>query len=221
MTEKEAIALRHSVRSYLPQPIEKEKLELLRQEVARCNEAGHLHIQLVTDDPVAFSGRMAHYGKFSQVNNYLALVGRKEAGFEERLGYYGQRLALLIQTLGMNSCWVALTYSKTERIELSKEERLPAVMAFGYGATQGVAHKSKAIEKVASGAEPWPDWFRNGVEAALLAPTAINQQRFHFTLRGEKVQARAGLGLNTHVDLGIAKYHFEVGSGRDHTVWVD
>ena len=68
---------------------------------------------------------------------------------------------------------------------------------------------------------PAPYWFRKGVEAALLAPTAMNQQKFKFTLRGDTVSAKAGMGFYTKVDLGIVKYHFELGAGRDRFRWAE
>lgn len=64
-----------------------------------------------------------------------------------------------------------------------------------------------------------PDWFKSGVEAALLAPTAMNQQKFTFALDGEKVSAKAGKGFYSKIDLGIAKYHFEIGAGKDTFRW--
>ena len=93
------------------------------------------------------------------------------------------------------------------------------MIALGYGATQGAPRKSKTAADV-SRAENAPEWFTKGVEAALLAPTAVNQQKFFLTLRGDKVSARAGLGFFSKVDLGIVKYHFELGSGRDASVWM-
>ena len=65
-----------------------------------------------------------------------------------------------------------------------------------------------------------PDWYRQGVEAALLAPTAVNQQKFRFALRGGKVEAKTlPFAPCGKIDLGIVKYHFELGSGKDHEVW--
>ena len=103
---------RHSVRQYEDKPISAEILAELKQEIAACNQESGLHIQLVTDEPKAFDGFMAHYGKFSGVKNYLALVGPKGGGLDEKCGYYGERLVLKAQALGLNSCWVALTYRK-------------------------------------------------------------------------------------------------------------
>lgn len=64
-----------------------------------------------------------------------------------------------------------------------------------------------------------PDWFRKGVEAALLAPMAMNQQKFFLTLAGERVLAKAGTGFCTKMDLGIVKYHFEIGAGEGAFRW--
>jgi hypothetical protein len=75
------------------------------------------------------------------------------------------------------------------------------------------------MEKLTQVSGETPDWFRRGMEAVLLAPTAVNQQKFTFSLEGNRVIAKAGLGFYTKIDLGIAKYHFEVGAGRDHFVW--
>ena len=60
-----------------------------------------------------------------------------------------------------------------------------------------------------------PEWFRNGMEAAMLAPTAVNQQKFLFTLDDDIVTAERTGGMYSLVDLGIVKYHFEIGSGKE------
>ena len=64
-----------------------------------------------------------------------------------------------------------------------------------------------------------PRWFRSGVAAALLAPTAMNQQKFYLTLSEDKVTAKAKAGFYTKLDLGIVKYHFELGAGKDNFKW--
>lgn len=215
MTLEQAMAERHSVRSYTDAPISAEAKEALSQAIAECNREGKLHIQLVTDEPKAFDGFMAHYGKFSGVRNYLAMIGPKGDDLEEKCGYYGEKLVLTAQQLGLNTCWVAMTYKKIKSaFQIGPGEKLCVVIALGYGATQGVAHKSKPLAEIAKAEGEMPDWFRRGAEAALLAPTAMNQQKFTFTLAGDKVNATPGSGFYTKIDLGIAKYHFELGAGR-------
>jgi len=220
MNLSEAMYQRHSVRSYLEKPLPPEVEAALRQEVRQCNKESGLHIQLVTNEPKAFSGRLAHYGKFRGVTSYLVLVGKKGPRLEETCGYYGEKLVLWMQCQGLNSCWVALTYDKIPgAYTVSPGEKLCLVIALGYGANQGILHRSKAAEEVMEWVDPMPRWFRSGVEAALLAPTAMNQQKFRFVQDGNAVTAKAGFGPYTKIDLGIAKYHFELGAGKENFIW--
>lgn len=213
-----AMQERNSVRSYLPKPIEAELIEKLQAEVTACNNEGGLNIQLVVNEPKAFDSFMARYGKFSGVNNYVALIGKK--GDDEKIGYYGERLVILAQALGLNTCWVAMTYKKIKTaFKVCEGEKLYCVLALGYGATKGVKHKSKTVDKVVGEANDAPEWFFNGVNAALLAPTAMNQQKFTFSYGGGKVAVKKGSGFYTKIDLGIVKYHFELGAGKDNFTW--
>ncbi|MGN1013878.1 MAG: nitroreductase family protein [Butyricicoccus sp.] len=216
MTVQEAMTARHSVRQYESKPLEPELIAALQAEVDACNRESGLHIQLVTNEPKAFDGFMAHYGKFRGVSNYFALVGKKGADLDEKCGYYGERLVLLAQRLGLNTCWVALTYKKIKTaFQIAPGETLCVVIAVGYGATQGMPHTSKPASSVSNLTPDSPDWFRNGVQAALLAPTAMNQQKFRLIQDGSTVSAVPGRGFYTKVDLGIVKYHFELGAGTE------
>ncbi|MBP1559742.1 MAG: nitroreductase [Oscillospiraceae bacterium] len=221
MNQIEIMKARHSVRQYKDQPIEADLIKILTDEINVCNEKSGLHIQLVTNEPKAFDGFMAHYGKFNGVTNYIAMIGKKGNDLEEKCGYYGERVVLLAQRLGLNTCWVAMTYNKIKTaFTINNGEKLCIVIAIGYGETQGVPHKSKPAESVMKADKPVPQWFQNGIDAALLAPTAMNQQKFVFYLSGNKVSVKAGVGFYTKLDLGIVKYHFELGAGKDKFDWI-
>ncbi len=208
----DAITSRHSVRSYIDKPIEKELCDNLLKYIDNCNEESGFHFQLVTNEPKAFDCFLAHYGKFNNVTNYIALIGKKDE--DEKIGYYGEKIVLKAQMLGLNTCWVALSYKKVkDAFIIANNEKLYVVIALGYGSTQGLAHKSKKYDEVTS-VKNAPQWFEKGVNAALLAPTAMNQQKFAITLDGDKVSFIAKRGFYTKLDLGIVKYHFEIGSGR-------
>lgn len=220
MTVMEAASARHSVRQYLDQPLLPETVTALSEEVQSCNRESGLHIQLAINEPKAFSGFMARYGKFSGVANYFALVGKADTDLQEKCGYWGERLVLKAQQLGLNTCWVALTFSKVKSAyTLNNGEKLVAVIALGYGVTQGSFHKSKSIDEVVKADGPLPDWFQAGMGSVLLAPTAMNQQKFLFTLAGNQVFAQATGGFYSKIDLGIVKYHFEIGAGKEHFQW--
>lgn len=211
----DAIKQRHSVRQYLDTPIEDDILNELKNEIEECNKESGLHIQLVTNEPKAFDSFMAHYGKFSGVENYIVLVGKKDKKLDELCGYYGERLVIKAQQLGLNTCWVAMTYKKIpSAFVINKGEKLTVVISIGYGKTQGASHKIKTIEQVSNVSDDTPEWFKAGVELALLAPTAMNQQKFKITYNDENVILKAGVGFYSKVDLGIVKYHFEIGANR-------
>lgn len=215
----EAMRARHSVRAYEQREIEGEIKDMLEDKIAELNGRSGLHIQLITHEPKAFDSPMAHYGKFSGVTDYIAMIGKKGADLEEKCGYYGEKLVLFAQQLGLNTCWVAVSYKKIKTAYmLDAGEKLCIVIAIGYGKTQGVPHKSKAPSEVADMGNV-PEWFKKGVEAALLAPTAVNQQKFFFAIADGKVSAKAGRGFYSRIDLGIAKCHFELGAGKKNFNW--
>ena len=228
MTLLEAIEARHSVRAYKNQPLSEDIVKVLEEEIAKLNREGQLHIQLILNEPKAFQGTLAKYGRFRNVTSYIVMAGRQAHDLDERVGYYGEHLVLLAQTLGLNTCWVGLSYSKVPgTYVLDEGEKIACYIAVGYGETQGAGHKIKTVEQVSDVSDITPSWFRKGVEAALLAPTAVNQQKFSFEYLGMKdnrhqVRAKKGFSLigYTRMDLGIAKYHFEIGAGKENFDWV-
>lgn len=221
MNISDAIKARHSVRQYLNQPLKATTIETLSAEVARCNQEGELNIQLVIDEPKAFTGFMASYGRFSGARNYFVMVGKDTPDLEERIGYYGEQLVLRAQRLGLNTCWAGATYSKRKaHINVGPGEKFICLIALGYGATQGTPHASRPLKSFYKPKGDKPDWFIRGVDAAILAPTAANQQSFQFILEGENtVKAKNLGGMYSNLDLGIVKYHFEIGAGKENFVW--
>ena len=233
MTLLEAIDERHSVRRYIDRPIEPEKVSALRDAIAKINSATGLNVQLVLEEPRAFASGVWKYGQFDGVRNYFVMAGPKGREAEEAVGYHGEALVLLAQTLGLRTCWVGLTYTKTPgAFTLRPGDTLHCVISLGYGENDGVQHPLRPAEEfyetsagfgAASGtAAAPPEWFLRGIEAARLAPTAINQQKFRFSLRGPRtVRAVALFSMvgYTHIDLGIAKLHFELAAGRENFDW--
>lgn len=132
------------------------------------------------------------------------------------MGYYGEKLVLYAQTIGLNTCWVYLTYKKVKNAYvLKKGKKLGLVIAVGYGETQGKSRKSKTLEQISTAGNP-PEWYLNGIEAALLAPIAMNKQKFSFSLDGNKVKLEAASGTCIKIDSGIVKFHFEIDDGKEN-----
>lgn len=223
MTLLEAIENRHSIRRYIERPLTEDMAEVLKTKIDELNEAGYLHIQLIQNEPKAYRGVFA-YGKFSGITNYFVLAGRRADDLDERIGYYGEQLVLFAQTLGLNTCWTGLSYSKVRNTySLDSGEKIACYIAVGYGDSQGVSHKTKSLSEVSNADEKTPQWFNDGVRAALLAPTAVNQQKFFFEYKGgNKVEARRLFSMigYTQMDLGIAKCHFEIGAQPETIEWV-
>ncbi len=218
----EAMKARHSVRAYKNKPLEPAVKAELQRAIDEVNKESGLHMQLVIDEPKAFESKLATYGMFSGVTNYIALVGKKSADLEEKCGYYGEKIVLRAQQLGLHTCWVALTYKKIPGVfRIAPDEKLTVVISVGYGVHAGKAHKSKSAAQVSNLDADSPAWFKNGVEAALLAPTAINQQQFVLTRSGNTVAAKAKFGPHSKMDLGIVKYHFELGAGKENFTWAE
>lgn len=222
MTLQEAVEARHSVRAYTDRPLSDEFIGVLNNKIAELNDESGLHIQLVCNEPKAFSGIIAKYGKFRCVQNYIVMAGVKSDTLDEQIGYYGELLVLTAQTLGLNTCWVGLSYTKVPGTYILNEgEIIRAYIAIGYGETQGVGHKVKSVSQVSNASDQTPTWFRRGVESALLAPTAVNQQKFFFEYVDGAVRAHRKMSLIgfTQIDLGIVKCHFEVGAGTQNFEW--
>ena len=209
----EVMKSRHSVRQYTDKKIESDKRSVLNELALECNSESGMNIQIIYDEPKCFDSFMAHYGKFSGCKNYIAVVGKKGKDLDEKAGYYGEKLVLKAQELGLNTCWVAMTHGKSAA-KIKKGEKLAIIISLGYGENQGVAHKSKQLSDVCSQTDGLPAWFAEGMEAVMLAPTAMNQQKFKFTLNGDQVKAIATGGFYSKIDLGIVKYHFEAVSGH-------
>lgn len=216
MTIMEAMEARHSVRAYKDIPIEKEKQDQLAAFADGVNRESGLNIEVRFDDPAGFDTRLAHYGLFTNISNYIVLKGKKTADFDFDCGYYGEKIVLYAQQLGLNTCWTAMTFNKKMvKTLVPAGETLCMAIALGYGETQGKPHKGKTLYDVIDVKGGMPEWFVEGVNAALLAPTAVNQQKFCFSLEGEEPSIRVkGFGSYTKVDLGIAAYHFDAVTGK-------
>ena len=207
----EIMKARHSVRQYKDQAIESSKRAEIDALVEAVNAESKLSVQVFYDEPKCFDSFMAHYGKFENVSNYIAIAGNKNE--QEKAGYYGEKIVLKCQELGLNTCWVAMTHGKS-KAQIKRGQKLLIIISLGYGKTQGVPHKGKSIAELGK-ADQSTEWFDRGMEAVSLAPTAVNQQKFFFELKDGIVTAKNLGGFYSQINLGIAKYHFEAVTGHE------
>lgn len=220
MTIKEAIEKRHMVRQYTSKAIPKDIVELLHARIDENNKKYHLYLALVVGNSDGI-GSMAKLLLSKTVNNYIILAGTDTLELDEKLGYCGADLILYAQTLGLNTWWVGGMFNGKGALKnLNRQDvRVNGVIAIGYGKTQGVPHKSKTAAEISVYNGDAPQWFVDGVNALLYAPTALNKQPYVVKGNGNKVSISTGDGHFSGIDLGIGKYHFEVGAGRENFEW--
>ena len=215
---RQAMSERHTVRRYLDKSLEADVLARVRECLRVANERFGTDVRLVTDDASAFNAAL-RLVLAKGVRNYFVLAGGEDATLHERLGMASAELMLRCQTLGLNTWWVGGTFSRKAVAAMVPGEVMVGIVAVGYGATQGRPHKSKTPAEVSSYEGTAPAWFTAGVEAALLAPTALNRQAFTIRGSGNVVEASYAPGAFSGEDLGIVKYHFELGAGAGNFRW--
>lgn len=221
MTIKEAIKERHMVRQYTDKTIPADIVESLNARITENNKKYNLHLALVVGNSDGI-GSMAKLLLSKTVNNYIVLAGVDAPNLDEKLGYCGADLILYAQTLGLNTWWVGGMFNGKGALKNlnNKNVRVNGVIAIGYGKTQGAPHRSKTAAEISRYNGKTPQWFVDGVDALLYAPTALNKQPYVVSGDGNKVSISAGNGHFSGIDLGIGKYHFEVGAGKENFEWI-
>lgn len=187
---KEAMSVRHMVRKYTDKAIPADRMALLNARISENNSTYGLNLILVTGNSDGLGG-MAKLLLAKGVNNYFVLAGADTKDLDEKLGYCG-----------------------------ADNIRVNGIIAVGYGTTGGAPHKSKTADEISEYKGTAPKWFENGVAALLLAPTALNKQAFKVSGDGNKVSIVCDNGHFAGIDLGIGKYHFELGAGKDNFEWM-
>ena len=218
MDEMQAAMERHSVRKYTTEPLSEEHVRALEDAIDEINREANLSARLVLNEPKGFGNLILKTIGFRNCVNYIAMIGPNDGSLNERCGYYGERLVLLAQSLGLRTCWALLCNKK--QIKVGDGERFAIGISVGYGENDGVPHKDKPIEEIADLTDA-PEWFRKGLECVMLAPSGRNKQPISFSQKDGKVSVHYNANNLTRVDCGIAKYHFELGAGKDNFEWSD
>ena len=220
MITVETIRERHSVREYDGKPLARAEFDALGAVVEECARESGLDIQLVGDNPEVFNV-IARFGLIRECRTHVAfVVDDAKAGdvaADEAIGYWGQRIVLAAQDMGLNTCWCALCSRKKSRAVVTPEKKIRLVIAVGHGKTQGFSRKTKSVEALSSvECAKGPAWFAEAMEAAQLAPTAMNNQNFKITLLSDGKTVRIDApqsGLNV-IDEGIVRCNFEIAANE-------
>ena len=226
MTLTEAVLQRRSVRRYLPTPIPPARQTQLRKTIEQINRRSGLHIQLICDHPDPFASFVSTYGMLKGVRNYLIFAGpAADEHLEEKCGYYGEEIILTATAMGLGTCWVGGTFSKKKLADvLQPGEKPVCVASIGYPEEMRTgSRRSKTIQQLSSSPADAPAWFAAAMESVCRAPSAINRQGVHFTMDADRsvTVRRSAKGPFSLMDLGIAKYHFEIGAHGGIWTWGD
>ena len=225
MITVETIRERHSVREYDGKPLARAEFDALGAVVEECARESGLDIQLVGDNPEVFNV-IARFGLIRGCRTHVAFVvdDAKARGVaaDEAIGYWGQKIVLAAQDMGLNTCWCALCSRKKSRAVVAPGKKIRLIIAVGHGKTQGFSRKTKSVEALSSvECVKAPAWFAAAMEAAQLAPTAMNNQNFKITLLSDGKTVRIDApqsGLNV-IDEGIVRCNFEIAANEAGADW--
>lgn len=218
MTLKEAMWQRHTVRKYEDRTLSIEDTQLIEARINELNQKYGLQLKLIINNKLALNTFIKLFLSRG-VSNYIVLAAENINKSGEDLGYCGADIMLYAQTLGLNTWWIGGTFSRKNVAKVAGSSDMLGIIAIGYGTVQGHAHRSKTAEEVSEYKGEAPEWFKEGVKAALLAPTALNRQAFHIEGEDNRVSIRYDKGMCDKENLGIIKYHFELGAGSDNFIW--
>ena len=213
---------RHTVRKYLNKPLDMDLIGLLNDRIKQNNCVYNLTFKLVTNNADGLSS-LARLMSNNSVQNYIILAGKDNSDLDKKIGYCGADLILYAQSLGLNTWWCGGMFNGKNALKHldNKAVRVNGVIAIGYGKTQGVPHKSKTADQVSHYKGDAPGWFKSGIKALLLAPSALNRQPYIVNGEGNKVSFKVKNGTFSQVDLGIGEYFFELGAGKSNFEWED
>lgn len=224
MITVETIRERHSVREYDGKPLSRAEFDALIAVVEECARESGLDIQLVGDNPEVFNV-IARFGLIRGCRTHVAFAvdDAKARGVaaDEAIGYWGQKIVLAAQDMGLNTCWCALCSRKKSRAVVAPGKKIRLIIAVGHGKTQGFSRK-KSVEALSSvECAKAPAWFAAAMEAAQLAPTAMNNQNFKITLLsdGKTVRIDAPQSRLNVIDEGIVRCNFEIAANEAGADW--
>ena len=233
----EAIFIRKSRRSFLTDNIAHDSLVQLEKTCAELNSSilGARAVVVNQDPYEVFRGIIGSYGKnITGAPAYVAFVGdMSNPNVQEKTGYLGEGVILEATSLGLATCWVGGFFKPeavAEQIAIADNERVLSVTPIGYGQQKysfqeklmsGMVSSKKRkdltnllVEKSTQNLEGWQ---KTALEAARLAPSAINRQPWRFSVGDNHIKIlldtpKDTKGISRRLDCGIAMLHLELGA---------
>jgi nitroreductase len=227
------ISGRRSRRDYRQEPLPVEMKYTLKKTCRDFRPFEGIRAELLTENVShIFNFIAASYGTIRGVQSLFAFIGDiKNPQVHAQLGFTGQGLVLEATALGLGTCWVTGTFRMSklrQLIPLEENERIMAVSPLGFATLHiplrerimgGMINhaKRKPLRSLISGIKKkeWPDWMENALEAARLAPSAMNRQPWRFHVEKDSITFYHQKGLldrhtSSRLDCGIAMLNMEV-----------
>ncbi|MBN2239237.1 MAG: hypothetical protein JW712_05650 [Dehalococcoidales bacterium] len=190
---------------------------------------------LITEPPDnVFKGIIGSYGTIKGAQAFIAFIGNtKNPAVEEQVGYTGEGIVLEAEAAGMNTCWVGGLFRREivdSLIELDANEKVYAITPIGYATKKlnleekvmagfGIMHRRKSLSELVKGLKMrnWPKWMEPTLQAARLAPSAVNRQPWTFLVDENSItvavndkKLRRESVMSKRLCCGIAMLHIEV-----------
>ncbi len=186
----QAIFQRSSVRKYRMEPISD---ELLTRIGSFYEQIDPLFPGIETEIGIVenVAGRHLCRGFFGlMAPYYLTIYSENRDRSEMNAGYIGEQISLYMLTLGIGSCFLgAVSLAGTPKHRSDKE--LVIVMAFGFPATRLTRRVEDAkrlpIRDLCVYKDQPKSWMTEVIEAARLAPSAMNRQPWRFVVVGSRI----------------------------------
>lgn len=227
-----AIFRRTSRRTFEDREVEEEKVARIVTVCREFRPFSEARIEFVPGPPEGvFKGALGSYGKVKGARAYIAFIGdTRSARSREAVGYTGEGVILEATALGLDTCWVGGFFrpeAVKQSLRLEGREEVLAVSPVGYAIMKkdlaertlsgfSRSRRRKPLDEIVSGRISSP-WIAEALEAARLAPSAVNRQPWLFRIDEEAVVisvrgSRRLSPVSRRLDCGIAMLHFELGA---------
>ncbi|MFC1959021.1 nitroreductase family protein [Chloroflexota bacterium] len=199
------IEKRRSRRRFEKKPLKANHLDHLKSICNDFRPFDNARALLVTESPdKVFKGAIGPYGKIRGASAFIAFIGNiKSPWVQEQVGYTGEGIVLEAEALNLNTCWVGGFFRPKvvkSLISIGEDEIVIAVTPVGYATKRlsfeeklmtgfGLTHRRKALSDLVIGLKDseWPQWIRKALEAARIAPSAVNRQPWRFHVEQESI----------------------------------
>lgn len=230
----EALITRRSRRLYNAEPVSRDVVQKLETMCESFRPFDSARAVLTECTEKVFKGIIGAYGRIRGAPLFVAFIGdTRDPHVQEMVGYTGEGIVLEATSLGLGTCWVGKSFDQkiaSHFLSMNEHERVLAVSPVGYAAREasfeerlltgfGQTHKRKPIEELASGIPQaeWPAWVRTSLDAARVAPSAVNRQPWRFQVETDGItisvdDMKDSYGISKRLDCGIAMLHIEIAS---------